>query len=276
MARKRKPIVWVDKAGNPITKARVDSHVASIVGLIRSYFPSLRCSEASMEFEDIKSECELETMKSLVNWDPEASINSVTKFNDRKLKTDEEHLKWKQENREKHLLAAEGSWVRGRLVMYLWRLRYNNSEEQKGGRSQSFESILVKANKVLTFDGSEENIFSGTDFTIDSLDSSDTMFGREDLSLALINSEQAQNDIDWLLEGYTMSDAEGAKRFAEISKDSDRLDNLKTFSEMTERAVVHTSYGMDLKEAHEESESKEGKSEKSKEGTDDDSEDESF
>ena len=233
MARKQKPVIWNDKGGNIIDAPRLRKHEKSIRGMIRKYFPANACYEASMSKFDLRAECRLEVAKALVNFDPILAIEGLTKFSERKTKSDEAHLEEKRSNVEKTLADAEERWIRKRLHNYLLRLRWKNSPDEKGGRAISIQAVLAKANTALNEDGSAHSLFGVDSDESPNFQPGENLFGVEEAGFTgtCTNVDQAESDRDELMDLLqTQGHAIFKTRMLEIEgSDPVRFDNLMAF-----------------------------------------------
>jgi len=246
MGRKQKPVTWKDKSGAVVDEARIMKHDKSVSGMIKKIFPAWECVEASMNKYDLISECRIEVAKALENFDPTIAIEGVTKFADRKTKSDEEHIEWKRANVEKALEKAEALWVRKRLLNYLRRLRYNNSFAEKQGKTVSFSAILAtaEANNVLNMDWTSRQLFAVEESETPDYHHGATLFLEEhSFKGACLDVEQAESDRDELIDILDKKGIESFKaRLQEIQfEDQERYESLISFLDAKTRSST-TSY----------------------------------
>lgn len=129
--------------------------------LIRKFLPSLALFEASMSYDDLFNQCQYETVKALINFDPKLAMKS---FIQKRSKDDNGNfiiLKYDRYARPKYqfepdfearnkketekladparaLQKAEESIVYGRLQNYLRRTRWKYSKDNTGGSTRLF------------------------------------------------------------------------------------------------------------------------------------------
>lgn len=151
----------VCKGNRLIDYKRVSKYNDMCHFLIKKFLPALALFEASMSYDDLYNQCQYETVKALINFDPKIAMMSfiqkrskdengnfiVLKFDKYgnpkyKLEPDfEARSKKEAEKRadpEKALRKAEESIVYGRIQNYLRRTRWKYNKENSGGVTQLF------------------------------------------------------------------------------------------------------------------------------------------
>ncbi len=255
-AIKKQPALF-DLGGRIIDDIRIKKHERLIRGMIVKFFPANACFEASMSQYDLRNQCRLEAVMSLLNFDPHLALTGITKNESRKTRSDEEHLKWKRENPELALEKAESEWVGKRLANYLRRLRWKNSIEEKGGRAASLNAMFAKTNTQLNLDGSAKSLF-GPDS--DRPDSEEVLFGVQDQHEAVLNLDwdRCQENLDQL---GAIHDKQGLEAFNNAFRalPQDEQEDLIAFCSMRSAAERRIYAAPNYEEAEAEAQASEEK-----------------
>ena len=151
----------VCKGNRLIDNERVNKYKDMCHFLIRKFLPSLALFEASMSYDDLFNQCQYETVKALINFDPNLAMKSFIKKRSKdndgnfiilkydkygnpkyQLEPDFEARSKKEAEKladpPRALQKAEESIVYGRIQNYLIRTRWKYSKDNFGGTMQLF------------------------------------------------------------------------------------------------------------------------------------------
>ena len=240
-----------DQSAGLINCARVMQYEKVARASIKKHFFTKQCPEASYNYDDLMARAYEEITKALTKFSSDKTINSVSQKSERKTMSDEDRLKFKQENLEISLIKGERQWITNPTYRAMWRLARDNSEKVKEGKTVSLNATLSrKAFQHIERKGQEEvdtDIFSmmsnissdsfvdDTQFALMTMDDEidlDDLVGASDDVIG-INWSQAHTDYDELMD--IIEESEGLEpeiqnaivKDALIKLSPERLDEVK-------------------------------------------------
>jgi hypothetical protein len=209
----------VDASGVPIVDERVLRHKESIKMALLSIFPRGYCQNSGDEFEDLLQYGYIEVKRSLTLFDGHKCLTIVNSKAKHKRMSDEDRLQWKQDFQLEALLKGEKEWVMNALKRFFWRIRYDNSEKEKGGLSVSVDFNEIVADISLHEDTNAGTAFEGCSFAPDLISDVSSV---EDIGFSKESNNvfnQALIDYDMMLDLAKKGEEAASLYYNELSKE---------------------------------------------------------